>query len=46
MQPRRQRATEKPIAILANKKGKSDIDKSDQIASYATSLQKEVKWYR
>ena len=45
-QQRRRRATEKPIAILAYNKGKSGIDKSDQMASYATSLRKGVKWYR
>ena len=45
-QQRRRRATEKPIAILAYNKGKSGIDKSNQMASYATSLRKGLKWYR
>ena len=44
-QQRRRRATEKPIATLAYNKGKSGIDKSDQMALYATSLRKGVKWY-
>ena len=43
---RQRRAKEKPLAILAYNKGKSGIDKSDQMASYATSLRKGVKWYR
>ena len=43
---RQRRAREKPLAILAYNKGKSGIDKSDQMASYATSLRKGVKWYR
>ena len=42
-QQRRRRATEKPIAILAYNKGKSGTDKSDQMASYATSLRKGLK---
>ena len=42
---RQRRASEKPLAILAYNKGKSGIDKSDQMASYATSLRKGVKWY-
>ena len=45
-QLRRRRATEKPIAILAYNKDKSGIDKSDQMALYATSLRKGVKWHR
>ena len=45
-QQRRQRATEKPIAILAYNKGKSGIEKSNQMASCATSLRKGLKWYR
>ena len=43
---RRQRATEKPLAILEYNKGKGGIDLSDQMASYATTLRKGVKWYR
>ena len=45
-QQRHRRATEEPIAILAYNKGRSGIGKSDQMASYATSLRKGVKWYR
>ena len=45
-QRRRQRATEEPLAILEYKKGKGGIDFSDQMASYATTLRKGVKWYR
>ena len=44
-QQRCRRATEKPIAILAYNKGKSGIDKTDQITSYATSPRKGLKWY-
>lgn len=40
------KATEKPMAVLAYNKGKAGIDKSDQMASYATTLRKGVKWYR
>lgn len=40
------KAKEKPMAILAYNKGKSGIDLSDQMASYATTLRKGVKWYR
>ena len=36
----------KPLAILSYNKEKSGIDLSDQMASYATSLRKGVKWYR
>ena len=41
-----QRATEKPLAILEYNKGKGGIYLSDQMASYATTLRKGVKWYR
>ena len=37
---------QKPEAVVAYNKGKSGIDLSDQMASYATTLRKEVKWYR
>lgn len=40
------RATEKPVAIMAYNKGKAGIDLSDQMASYATTLRRGVKWYR
>lgn len=40
------KAKEKPLAILAYNKGKAGIDMSDQMASYATTLRKGVKWYR
>ena len=40
------REIEKPLAILSHNKEKSGIDLLDQMASYATSLRKEVKWYR
>lgn len=36
----------KPRAIHFYNKGKCGIDLSDQMASYATSLRKGVKWYR
>lgn len=40
------RAQEKPIPILAYNKGKAGIDLSDQMASYATTLRKGIKWYK
>ncbi|KAJ8963692.1 hypothetical protein NQ314_005444 [Rhamnusium bicolor] len=40
------KATSKPLAIVAYNKGKAGIDLSDQMASYATTLRKGVKWYR
>lgn len=40
------RATSKPLAVLAYNKGKSGIDLSDQMGSYATVLRKGVKWFR
>lgn len=36
----------KPIAIIEYNKGKCGIDKSDQMASYATCVRKGIKWYR
>ena len=36
----------KPEAVVAYNKGKTGIDLSDQMASYATTLRKGVKWYR
>ncbi|KAJ8888727.1 hypothetical protein PR048_008219 [Dryococelus australis] len=35
-----------PLAICDYNKGKSGIDISDQMCSYATTLRKGVKWYR
>lgn len=40
------RATSKPLAVLAYNKGKSGIDLSDQMGSYATTLRKGIKWFR
>ncbi|XP_043262470.1 piggyBac transposable element-derived protein 3-like [Colletes gigas] len=37
---------QKPLAILAYNNGKSGIDRSDQMASYATTIRKSIKWYR
>ena len=37
---------QKPEAVVAYNKGKSGIDLSDRMASYATTLRKGVKWYR
>ncbi|KAL7645139.1 UNVERIFIED_CONTAM: hypothetical protein RMT77_003517 [Armadillidium vulgare] len=36
----------KPEAVIAYNMGKTRIDVSDQMASYATTLRKGVKWYR
>ncbi|KAL7644748.1 UNVERIFIED_CONTAM: hypothetical protein RMT77_004561 [Armadillidium vulgare] len=36
----------KPEAVIDYNKGKTGIDLSDQMASYATTLRKGVKWYR
>lgn len=36
----------KPLAIIAYNTGKSGIDRSDQMASYATTIRKSIKWYR
>jgi len=41
---RRQRAIKKPFAILEYNKGKGGIDLSDQMASYAITIMKGVKW--
>ncbi|XP_055910454.1 piggyBac transposable element-derived protein 4-like [Eupeodes corollae] len=43
---RRQGNREKPLAIIEYNKGKSGIDLSDQMASYATTLRRGLKWYR
>ncbi|XP_055918325.1 piggyBac transposable element-derived protein 4-like [Eupeodes corollae] len=42
----RQGNREKPLAIIEYNKGKSGIDLSDQMASYATTLRRGLKWYR
>ena len=39
------RGKENPLAILSYNKWKSGVESSDQTASHATSLRKEVKWY-
>ncbi|KAL7635477.1 UNVERIFIED_CONTAM: hypothetical protein RMT77_014546 [Armadillidium vulgare] len=48
-QPLKRRRTEehvvKPEAVIAYNKGKTGIDLSDQMASYATTLRKGVKWF-
>uniref|UniRef100_A0A182YSN7 DDE_Tnp_1_7 domain-containing protein n=1 Tax=Anopheles stephensi TaxID=30069 RepID=A0A182YSN7_ANOST len=36
----------KPLAVLEYNIGKSGIDKSDQMTSYATNIRKSIKWYR
>ncbi|XP_029054531.2 piggyBac transposable element-derived protein 4-like [Osmia bicornis bicornis] len=36
----------KPLAVIAYNTGKSGIDRSDQMASYATTIRKSIKWYR
>ncbi|KAI4476608.1 hypothetical protein M0802_014850 [Mischocyttarus mexicanus] len=36
----------KPLAIREYNIGKSGIDRSDQMVSYATNLRKSIKWYR
>ncbi|XP_055904891.1 uncharacterized protein LOC129940537 [Eupeodes corollae] len=43
---RRQGNREKPLAIIEYNQGKSGIDLSDQMASYATTLRRGLKWYR
>ena len=40
------KVTSKPLVVLAYNKGKAGIDLSDQMASYATTLRKGIKWYR
>lgn len=37
---------QKPLAILAYNYGKTGIDRSDQMVSYATTIRKRIKWYR
>nr|XP_012152967.1 PREDICTED: piggyBac transposable element-derived protein 3-like [Megachile rotundata] len=36
----------KPLAIREYNIGKSGIDRSDQMVSYATNIRKTIKWYR
>ena len=36
----------KPLAVIEYNNGKSGIDRSDQIVSYAESIRKSIKWYR
>lgn len=43
---RRQRAIEKPLAVIDYNKAKLGVDISDQMTSYATTLRRGVKWYR
>lgn len=44
--PREERSKIKPRVIHFYNKAKCGIDLSDQMASYATSLRKGIKWYR
>lgn len=44
--PHNRGPVQKPSTILEYNKAKAYIDLSDQLASYATSLRKGVKWYR
>ncbi|CAK9832747.1 PiggyBac transposable element-derived protein 4 [Anthophora retusa] len=37
---------QKPLAVLAYNNGKTGIDRSDQMVSYATTIRKSIKWYR
>ena len=37
---------QKALAILAYNYGKTGIDRSDQMVSYATTIRKSIKWYR
>ena len=37
---------QKPLAIMAYNNGKTGIDRSDQMVSYATTIRKSIKWYR
>lgn len=47
IEPTRKRKTvEKPLGIFDYNKGKTGIDLSDQMSSYATTLRKGIKWYR
>ncbi|XP_055918359.1 uncharacterized protein LOC129950443 [Eupeodes corollae] len=43
---RREGNREKPLAIIEYNKGKSDIDLSDQMGSYDTTLRRGLKWCR
>ncbi|XP_043506135.1 piggyBac transposable element-derived protein 4-like isoform X2 [Polistes fuscatus] len=36
----------KPLALIAYNNGKSDIDRSHQMVSYATTIRKSIKWYQ
>ncbi|XP_031848017.1 uncharacterized protein LOC116433736 [Nomia melanderi] len=35
-----------PLVIIAYNNGKTGIDRSDQMVSYATTIRKSIKWYR
>lgn len=37
---------QKSLAIMAYNNGKTGIDRSDQMVSYATTIRKSIKWYR
>lgn len=37
---------QKPLAVLAYNNGKTRINRSDQMVSYATTIRKSIKWYR
>lgn len=43
---KRKNNKQKPLPICDYNKGKSGIDISDQMGSYATTLRKGIKWYR
>lgn len=43
---RRSGSIQKPIAIIDYNKGKSEIDLSDQMCSYNSSLRRSCKWYK
>ncbi|XP_071051342.1 piggyBac transposable element-derived protein 4-like [Onthophagus taurus] len=43
---RRGQTKKKPEVVLAYNKGKSPVDKSDQITAYQSPLRKTIKWYR
>lgn len=44
--PNNRSPTSKPSTILDYNKAKAYIDISDQLASYATTIRKGMKWYR
>ncbi|KAK9301919.1 hypothetical protein QLX08_005917 [Tetragonisca angustula] len=36
----------KPLAVIEYNNEKSDIDRNDQMVSYAVNIWKSIKWYR